>query len=121
MTTISVKERMGIFAEDKDVAQGIRENELRPVLSAGKKVCIDFTGVEGVTQSCLHAMVRGLIHDLGVDTWDRILFKGCNPSVKGIIAIVCEYSQLDTASDASDTRASRLKGQAGQMRRKVGA
>jgi hypothetical protein len=108
MKRIMVKERAGVFAEDKDTAAGIREMELYPTLAAGKAVCLDFTGVDGATQSFIHAMIRGLVSKIGVEVLDRIDFKGCNDSVKGIISIVCEYSQLDAADDVSEARKSEV-------------
>jgi hypothetical protein len=104
MKTISIKDKAGNFAEDKDIAVEIRKHFLRPELDKGHKVVIDFTDVEGATQSFVHAMIRALIGGNGNDALDRIAFKGCNESIKGVISIVVEYSQLDTDAEVPDAR-----------------
>jgi hypothetical protein len=86
--------RSGIFAEDKDVAAGIREKEIRTALMKGEKVRLDFRGVDGATQSFVHAMISELIRTQGPNVLERIEFKGCIPTVRSVIEIVVEYSQL---------------------------
>ena len=94
MKTITVNQRASSFAEDKDVAAEIRESDLRPTLRDGKKLRLDFRGVEGATQSFVHAMISDLIRREGPAVLDRIEFKNCNASVRSVIEIVVEYSQL---------------------------
>ena len=95
MTTINVKERAREFAEDKDIAAKIREEELRPVLKRGETVRLDFEGVTGATQSFVHAMISDLIRREGADVLDRIEFANCSGTVSSIVEIVSEYSQYE--------------------------
>jgi hypothetical protein len=76
------------------VAAGIRERDLKPALDQGQKIRLDFRGVEGATQSFVHAMVSELIRKSGADVLDRIEFSSCNPTVRSVVEIVVEYSQL---------------------------
>ena len=94
MKIIHIRESASAFAEDKDVAQRIRIKELRPNLKKGHVVEIDFTGVEGATQSFVHAMISDLIRSEGQGVLDLIRFRGCNKAVRYVIEIVVEYSQL---------------------------
>ena len=93
--TIEIFKRATSFAEDKDVAASIREKEIRPSLSRGDSVVLDFSRVEGATQSFIHAMLSDLIRTMGADILDRVEFRSCNHTIQSIIEIVVQYSQLD--------------------------
>ncbi len=95
MTTVKVKALAGVFAEDKDVAARVREVSLRPAVTSGKQVTISFAGCDGATQSFIHAMISDLIRRHGEDVLDLLIFKDCNETIKSVIQIVTEYSQLD--------------------------
>jgi len=93
--TIVVAEKTPQFAEDKDIAAKVREDELRPVLSSGGRVRLDFSGIAGATQSFIHAMISDLIRSLGSDVLDRMEFANCDEALQSIIEIVVEYSQYE--------------------------
>ena len=95
MIEIRVEERARAFAEDKDIAAQLREEVVRPVLSRGETVRLDFEGVTGATQSFIHAMISDLIHSPGLDALNKLEFANCNGEVRAIIEIVCEYSQYE--------------------------
>lgn len=91
--TISIKKIAGTFAENKDVARDIRNTTLKPALSNGSNITLDFSGVDGVTQSFVHALISELIRNFGPGVLDRIDFKDCNLAVQNIILIVSDYMQ----------------------------
>lgn len=93
MIHIKLFERVGVFAENKDVAADIRLHMLIPALENHQKIIIDFEKVEGATQSFVHALISDLMRKYGVEVLDRIQFKSCNATVKGIISIVVDYMQ----------------------------
>ena len=64
----------------------------------GKAVTLDFTGIDLTTQSFIHAMISGLLRTHGEATLDALTFKGCEPSVRGIVETVVQYS-LETMED----------------------
>lgn len=84
---------VGTFAENKDLARELRRDVILAALNEGGDVILDFSGVESTTQSFIHALISELIRDFGIDILDRILFKGCNESVRKIVSIVTEYMQ----------------------------
>jgi hypothetical protein len=96
---IKIRERTGDFAEDKDAAADIRENVLRPAVAAGKRTTLDFNGVSLVTQSFVHALVADVLRNSGEPGLKLLLFKGCSPSIRGIIGTVVQYS-LETPEEA---------------------
>lgn len=93
MTTVRLLERAGAFAENKDVARDIRVSELMPALARGEEVVLDFTGVEGATQSFVHALISDPLRVHGVGVLDRLAFKSCSPVVKKVVGIVVDYMQ----------------------------
>ena len=92
MIEIKLFEKVGSFAEDKDIAKGIRINEVMPFLDK-EEVTFDFLNVDGATQSFIHALISDLIRKKGIDILDKIYFKSCNDIIKKIVGIVVEYMQ----------------------------
>lgn len=93
MKVVSIKDRAGVFAENKDIASELREDILLPTLRAYQDITLDFSGVDGATQSFVHAMISEAIREFGPEVLDHIIFKHCNKSVQGIIEIVADYMQ----------------------------
>lgn len=89
---IDIRSRAGSFAQDKDEARRIRL-ELLPALERKEEIILDFTGVEGATQSFIHALISDLLRKRGATVLDQIGFKGCEPTVKKIIEVVVDYMQ----------------------------
>lgn len=93
MIHIKLFKQVGPFAENKDIARDIRLKKLIPALEKQKNIILDFEKVEGATQSFVHALISDLIRKYGNDVLDKIQFKSCNDTVKGIISIVTDYMQ----------------------------
>ena len=93
MKTISIFNRVGAFAENKDTARDIRVKEIIPALNGGEEVVLDFEKVEAATQSFIHALISDVIRKFGSDAMERMSFKSCSPVVKKIIGIVVDYMQ----------------------------
>jgi hypothetical protein len=93
MITIILKPLTGEFAENKDIARDIRTTMLAPVLERGGLVTLDFSDIEGTTQSFVHALISELFRIYGSSALDKIYFKNCTQTVQKIITIVTEYMQ----------------------------
>jgi len=93
MKSISLLPIVGSFAENKDKARMIRLKEIEPLLLKNQEVIIDFNGVEGATQSFVHALISELIRTFGSEVLDLLYFRNCNEIVKKIIGIVVDYMQ----------------------------
>lgn len=91
--TVQLLREVGAFAQDKDRARELREQRILPGIESGKTVILDFAGVEGATQSFVHALISDVLRRNGPAILDRLLFKNCNAVVKTIIEIVVEYMQ----------------------------
>lgn len=93
MIVIEIKKSAGVFAENKDIAGILRDKTILPTLRSNKEVVLDFKGVEGVTQSFVHAMISEAMREFGAEVLDHIIFRDCNRSVQAIIEIVVDYMQ----------------------------
>ncbi len=93
MKTIKIFEFAGAFAENKDIARDIRTDLIVPALKKATEVVLDFEKVESVTQSFAHALLSEIIRDSSAEALDKIAFKNCNDTAKGIINIVVDYMQ----------------------------
>ena len=90
--SISIKPLTGDFAEDKDVAASLREERIRPTLTRGDRIVLDFKGVRVATQSFVHALVSEVLRTHGEAVLSRLTFKDCSKAVRGIVETVVQYS-----------------------------
>ncbi|MFN9644416.1 MAG: STAS-like domain-containing protein [Cyanobacteriota bacterium] len=93
------------FAEDKDTAAKVRNEQIGPALLQGEDVILDFCRVDLTTQSFIHAMISDVLRTHGEEILDHIEFKNCRPGVQGIIETVIQYS-LETLDEdeSSETK-----------------
>lgn len=90
---ILIKDFVGSFAENKDKARQIRTEKIEPLLQSQNEVILDFQGIDGATQSFIHALISEIIRIHGNDILDKLAFKNCSEPVKQIISIVVDYMQ----------------------------
>jgi STAS-like domain of unknown function (DUF4325) len=94
MIEVKIFDLAGSFAENKDIAQKIRVEQLIPALAKGEdSIVIDFKNVTGATQSFVHALISELIRKYDSDVFTRVIFKNCNASVEQIVNIVADYME----------------------------
>ena len=93
MIIVKMEDLVGKFAENKDVAKEIREKTLLPALDEGKAVTFDFGGVDGATQSFIHALMSDALRKYPENVYDDVFFKGANEEIQEIISIVYRYMQ----------------------------
>lgn len=91
--TIHVQELAGGFAENKDIAKKIRIEEILPALASGDEVILDFAGVQGATQSFIHALISDPIREFKNSAFNNLVYKSANDEVREIISIVYRYLQ----------------------------
>ena len=90
---IKIVGMVGTFAENKDLARDIRITKIIPTLEIDEEVILNFKGVEGATQSFIHALISDVIRRYGAKVLDKISFKECNENVRKMIGMVVEYMQ----------------------------
>ena len=90
---IKIVNLTGSFAENKDLARDLRLAKIVPALEKSEEIILDFKGIEGATQSFIHALISDVIRKYGPEVLDKISFKNCNETVRKIISIVVDYMQ----------------------------
>lgn len=93
MRRISIFDKAGAFAENKDIARELRIQIIIPALEKNEEVILDFKKVDAATQSFIHALISDLMRKYGSNVLDRLSFKSCNETVRKIIDIVVDYMQ----------------------------
>ena len=93
MKMLKMKDLVGEFAENKDVAKEVRLNCLLPALERGDAVTFDFEGVQGATQSFIHALVSDALRKYPSVVYDNVFYKNANEEIQKIITIVYRYMQ----------------------------
>lgn len=91
--TIKMRKLVGDFAENKDFAKKLRLEEIIPALSLGHEVVLDFEGVNGATQSFIHALISDPIREFREVAFDKLVYKSVSDSIREIISIVYRYMQ----------------------------
>ena len=69
---VNVQNYFGKWAEDKDAAINFRDRRLIPAILEGKKIELDFRGVETAPHSFLNALLASPIQRLGLKAYQRI-------------------------------------------------
>ncbi|KKT13383.1 MAG: hypothetical protein UV95_C0002G0067 [Candidatus Falkowbacteria bacterium GW2011_GWF2_43_32] len=96
---IKIKNLVGDFAENKDVAKSLRINKIMPILAESKELVLDFSGVSGTTQSFIHALISEPIRRFRDVALEKIHYKNCSDVVKEVIKTVSEYMQESLDSE----------------------
>lgn len=93
MKTIFIKDIVGEFGENKDLAKKIREESILPALAKDQPIALDFEGVSGATQSFIHALISDALRNFPDTAYDNLIFRNASPEVRQIISIVFTYMQ----------------------------
>ena len=96
---IKIKDLVGDFAENKDVAKDLRITKIIPTLSEGKEIILDFSGVSGTTQSFIHALISEPIRKFRDVALEKMHYKNCSDVVKEVLKTVYEYMQESLDSE----------------------
>lgn len=91
-TRIQIPSGANGFAEDKEEARNLRTSRILPAIEKGDNVLLDFAEVNYATQSYIHALVGEALQRYGDPVLDKLEFKNCSPSVRGVIELVVDYS-----------------------------
>lgn len=87
---VNIENYFGKWAEDKDAAIKFRDNRLMPAVLDGKKIDLDFRGVETVPHSFLNALLATPVQRLGVKAYQWIRVYNAPGSIHEIIRTIFE-------------------------------
>ena len=90
---IRMHKMVGDFDENKDIAKKLRIKQVIPALSKGDEIVLDFSGINGATQSFIHALISDPIRKFKDVAFDKLAYKSANDDIREIISIVYRYMQ----------------------------
>lgn len=90
---IKLKKHVGAFGENKDLAREIRQSKILPAIERGDEVALDFAGMNGVTQSFIHALIAEPIIRYRDQAFTNLYYLDANDDISEIISIVYRYLQ----------------------------
>ena len=107
--TLNILSHLGSFASNKDIASELRKSQILPRLARGESIILDFTGVDGSTQSLIHALIAEPLQLYGRKALSLLQFKSANPIVKTLIGLVIDYSLLPSKLSKAKSRSAGKK------------
>jgi hypothetical protein len=87
---VNIQNYFGKWAEDKDAAILFRDRHLLPAIVDGKKIDLDFRGVETAPHSFLNALLATPAQRLGVKAYQWIRVNNASGSIHEIIRTIFE-------------------------------
>ena len=87
---MNIENYFGKWAEDKDAAISFRDRRLIPAIQEGKKIELDFRGVETVPHSFLNALLATPVQLLGVKAYQWICVRNATGTIHEIIRTIFE-------------------------------
>ena len=78
----------GEFFADARHALELRKAVENRILDGEKRIELDFSGVRNTTQSWMNAFIGNLVLIYGQELANRVVFKGCNDTLKALIRFV---------------------------------
>jgi hypothetical protein len=83
----SLAEADEFFADSRHALELRQAVEAR-LLEGEARIELDFTGVRNTTQSWMNAFIGNLVLVYGKELANRVVFKGCNDTLKALIKFV---------------------------------
>ncbi len=85
---VNIQNYFGKWAEDKDAAISLRDRRLLPAIAEGKKIELDFRGVETAPHSFLNALLATPVQRLGVKAYQWIHVHNAIGSIHEVIRTI---------------------------------
>ncbi|MCB9795741.1 MAG: STAS domain-containing protein [Alphaproteobacteria bacterium] len=92
---LRVEPDSGSFALDRARAHRLSMEELRPLVTAGQPVAIDFSNVRTATQAFCYALTWSALHDQPRDVLSRVTFTACSSQVKTMLRMAVNEALSD--------------------------
>ena len=93
---ISVRNYFGRYAENKDLAQKIRDEKLLPALAENKTLTVDFEEIVSAPHSFLNAMLATPIERLGLAAYKKIKIINAAPEIRETLDFIFDDNTSNT-------------------------
>ena len=91
--TVIMRDIIGDFGENKDLARSVRQKNIIPAIAQDSSIALDFSGVNGATQSFIHALIAEPNMRFREQAFDNLFYINANDDISEIISIVYRYLQ----------------------------
>jgi hypothetical protein len=78
-------EEFGSRLSNGETALEFRVGRMDPYADICQQIILDFTGIRSANSSFINALISGYIEQHGSEILDKIVFKGCNPTIKVLV------------------------------------
>lgn len=87
---VNISNYFGFFAEDKEAAIRFRNERIFPALEGGKKIKIDFNGVESSPHSFLSALLASPIKSTGMKAYKLFKIINATPDIRETVDFIMD-------------------------------
>ncbi|WP_165727996.1 DUF4325 domain-containing protein [Pseudoalteromonas sp. 31A1] len=87
---INVSNYFGFFAEDKEAAIKFKEDKIFPALESGKKIILDFKGIESSPHSFLSALLASPIKSAGMRAFKIFKVVNATPDIRETVDFIMD-------------------------------
>jgi len=92
ITTLTIHPTSGVFVEDKEEAQRLRQEFILPALQRGDYLALDFEEVQYATQSFIHTLLSEPLKRFPETALQLIEFRHCSSAIRTVVEWVVDYS-----------------------------
>ncbi len=84
---VCLRDEFGPRMSDGAAAYAFRVSNLDPYIGLAQveRVILDFTGIRSANSSFANALVSGLFEQHGAETLEKLIFRGCLPSIQVLV------------------------------------
>ena len=94
---IHLREDFGLRLSDGSQAYSFRVSKIDPYLAICGQVVLDFTGIRSANSSFVNALISGLFEQHGVETLNKLIFRGCLPTIQILVQSAVDLGMIKHA------------------------
>ncbi|MES2982893.1 MAG: STAS-like domain-containing protein [Verrucomicrobiota bacterium] len=98
---IHLREGFGLRLSDGSQAYSFRITNIDPYLAICDQVILDFTGIRSANSSFINALISGLFEQHGVATLNKLVFRGCLPTIQVLVQSAVDLGMLKHSERAT--------------------
>jgi hypothetical protein len=95
--TVQLASEFGPRLSDGEKAYSFRVQSLDRYVDLCEEITLDFTGIRVANSSFINALVSGLIADHGQVVVDKLVFRGCLPTVRVLVQAAVDLGMIKHA------------------------
>ncbi len=98
---IDLRNEFGPRLTDGSEAYRFRVSKIDAYLAICDQVVVDFTGIRSANSSFVNALISGLFEQHGAQTLDKLVFRGCLPTIQVLVQSAVDLGILKHSERAA--------------------